>query len=117
MKPKQRIKPLTPGDLPVRRLIFDSTALDVEERGKIQPPKFKDFAQIECFRQLTFWERIKILFGMNLMVYVGIVTQHRPGYCDVQIATFTTKHADPDAHLRDNLKDFMAKSHPEAFPK
>jgi hypothetical protein len=93
-----------------RRLIFDKTIF----KGAM-PPKYSDFAQVECFRQLTLWERIKLLFGYNLMVYVGMVTQHRPGYADVQIACFTTKEKTPDNHLREDLKSFLKKNHPEAF--
>jgi hypothetical protein len=100
----------------VRPFLFNQDHV-INQRHRIAAPKFTDFAQIECFRQLTFWERVKIFFGFNVMVYVGMVTQHRPGFSDIQIACFTTKQANPDDHLRDELKAFMAKQHPEAFTK
>jgi hypothetical protein len=93
-----------------RRLIFDRTIF----RGSIAP-KYQDFAQVEWFRKFTLWERIKILLGMNCMIYLGMVTQHRPGYADVQIALTTTKHENIDEHLREGLKLHLRKQHPEAF--
>lgn len=59
------------------------------EEGKIKPPPkiterpvptvWRSEFAFEWFREFTFWERVKILFGSNLVVMIGIATQHSPG--------------------------------------
>jgi len=43
------------------------------------PTKFRCNIKWEWFREFSFWERIKILFGCNLVVMTGCATQHSPG--------------------------------------
>lgn len=60
---------------------------------------YRHVIRTEWFRQFKWWERLRILVGFNLLVYVRIPTRHNPAAFQPIIGGRTTRHNTADDHL------------------
>lgn len=52
--------------------------------GRVLPPNFKYVLEQDSLRRLTWRERVTLLlFGMNILVKVKVLTEHKVGRYDV----------------------------------
>lgn len=58
------------------------------------PPKYKHVLSVDWFRKFTLKERLKILFGYNIVVAFRVVTVNACGAYEPVIKAETTKNID-----------------------
>ncbi len=68
------------------------------------PPSFRHVMRFDWFREFTWAERLKILFGGNLFVLIRIPTLHNPGQSAPIIAGEVTKHQTASSQVEEGLK-------------
>lgn len=77
------------------------------------PTVFRDLVKVEWFREFTFWERIKILFGCNLVTMTGIATQHKVGEMQPMIIGLVSYQKNASDHMKNVVGNMIEEQHPK----
>jgi len=79
------------------------------------PPAFRHVIKVDWFRKFTFWERIHILLGCNLLVLVRIPTLHKPGETHPILAAEVADAAQPSDVMDRGVKAELASIMPKGY--
>jgi hypothetical protein len=89
------------------------------EEGKIKPPpkvtekpvptQWRSEFSFEWFRHFTFWERVKIAFGCNLVVMIGVATQHSPGKYQPLVIGNVSHDSNATEHMKHVCQNLLAE--------
>ncbi len=73
-------------------------------KDRVLPVQCNHLLSADWFRRFTLSERIRILFGFNLIVLIRIPTQHHPGQFKPVVAGHTTKFLKPDDIMLEKMQ-------------
>lgn len=93
--------------------------LEALKQGKLKPPAkvtekpvptvWRSEFSFEWFREFTFLERVKILFGCNLVVMVGVATQHSPGKYQPLVMGNVSHERNATEHMKHVCSNLLAE--------
>lgn len=112
---KERIDQLT------RKLDFGKMAPPPKRTERPVPRVYRHLIKFEHFRQFPLIERIKILFGCNLVTMVGIACPHNPGETQPLVVQHVSRQPTATDHMKTVVEQMMEaqadKSNVEHEPK
>lgn len=62
---------------------------------RVVPPAHKFHIQLPFYTKFTFWQRVRIMLGCNLLQQVHAFSPHNPGVLDSKIFTTVTNELPP----------------------
>lgn len=86
---------------------------DSRTRGKPVATVFRHVIKAEWFRTFPLKDRLKILFGYNLVVVIGIPTQNNPGVTHPIIVGETTKLKTASDHMQNVVEAMLEEQKPK----
>lgn len=73
------------------------------------PTVYRHILSADWFRKFSLWDRIRILFGFNLIVCVRITTVNSPGRFQPIIAAEVTKETTASNYLTEQMKNVLVE--------
>lgn len=71
------------------------------------PEVFRHVIKVDWFREFTLKERLAILFGANLRVFIRIPTRHNPAALQPVIMAELSKYPDAQSEMAAQLENLM----------
>lgn len=68
------------------------------------PEKMPYYVSFPWHRTFTFWDRVRILFGKNILVSIGVACRHHPGAAQPVVIGYVTKHSNLDDVMTDQRR-------------
>jgi hypothetical protein len=87
----------------------------LKAKGTPVPTTFKHIVKIEWCRSFPTWsERLKVLFGGNLVVMIGVATQHNPGTFQPLILGKVTNDKSPTDYMKRVVEGMIEERHQQS---
>jgi len=85
-----------------------------KSRAREVPTVFRSSLKVEWFRKFGLRERLAILFGHNLVVMIGIATQHSPGKIQPLIVGRVSRQLNATEHMKHVVENMLEEQAPPA---